>query len=48
MFKRKDGSRVGVTIRFHDVEVGTHRVSFRYATKVRDIASPQAATNGSH
>ena len=37
IFKRKDGTRVAVHIRFHDVEVGAHRVSFRYAVKVRDV-----------
>ena len=44
LFKRKDGRRVAVHIRFHDVEVGAHRVSFRYAVKVRDVEVPQMAT----
>ena len=43
IFKRKDGSRVAVHIRFHDVEVGAHRVSFRYAVKVREVEKPRVA-----
>lgn len=45
LFKRKDGSRVAVHIRFHDVEVGAHRVSFRYATKVRAVETPRLANS---
>ena len=41
IFKRKNGSRVGVTIRFQDAEIGGHRVSFRYATRIREIERPQ-------
>jgi PAS domain S-box-containing protein len=41
LFKRKDGTRVAVHIRFHDVEVGAHRISFRYATKVHDVELPK-------
>jgi PAS domain S-box-containing protein len=40
ILRRKNGSRVAVHIRFHDVELGAHRVSFRYATKVREVAAP--------
>jgi PAS domain S-box-containing protein len=40
MLKRKDGSRVALHIRFHDVQVGAHRISFRYATQVREVPVP--------
>jgi PAS domain S-box-containing protein len=48
IFKRKNGSRVGVTIRFQDTEIGGHRVSFRYATRIREIETRQAATQPNH
>jgi PAS domain S-box-containing protein len=41
ILKRKNGTRVGVTIRFQDVEIGCQRVSFRYATRIREIETPQ-------
>jgi PAS domain S-box-containing protein len=43
IFKRKDGTRVAVHIRFHDVELAGHRVSFRYATRVHDVELPRVA-----
>jgi hypothetical protein len=34
---------VAVHIRFHDVDVGAHRISFRYATKVHELEAPRLA-----
>src|SRR5689334_5073809 len=41
--RRKDGSRVALHIRFHDVQLGAHRISFRYATQVREVPLPASA-----